>query len=95
VGEPGHRWLTALGDYSGRIATLDVVLTSGGRFASGPNPTQTPGYGSITLEFSDCETLILKYDLPSVDLYGSLRLTRLVTDNVALCEELGVSAAYE
>lgn len=88
MGDPGHRWLTALGGYSGRTATLDVVLTSGGRFEAGPKPTYTRGYGTITLDFSDCETLFMLYDLPSLDLIGGISLTRLVTDNVALCEEL-------
>jgi hypothetical protein len=97
LGEPGHRWLTALGDYSGKVATLDVELTSGGMFDSGPNPKQSPGYGTITLDFSDCETLTMRYDLPSLDeySYGVISMTRLATDKVALCEELMVRAASE
>ena len=34
VGEPGHRWLTAQGPYTGDTATLDVYLSSGGVFDS-------------------------------------------------------------
>jgi hypothetical protein len=41
LGDPGHRWLTAQGTYSGNQAVLNVSITSGGVFDSGsPAPVR-------------------------------------------------------
>ena len=89
LGEAGHRWVTAFGDYAGDEAVLDAELTEGGIFDSGNPPvTQTPGYGTFTLKFIDCNTLTLAYDFPTLGLSGVINLTRIATDNVALCEAL-------
>ena len=89
LGDPGHRWLTAIGDYSGGAAVLDVELTSGGIFgAAQPAPVQTSSYGTITLEFAGCNELELTYDLPSVARTGVIDLQRISDDKVALCQEL-------
>ena len=90
LGEPGHRWLTAFGNYSGGSAVLEVALTSGGIFtAAQPAPAQTPAYGTITLEFSGCNRLELAYELPALPRSGVIELQRISDDKVALCEELG------
>ena len=87
LGEPGHRWLTAFGPYSGDTATLDIELTQGGTFDSAtPEPTQTPGYGTITVEFANCSEGLVTYNIPSVGVAGSVPITRVANDNVALCE---------
>jgi hypothetical protein len=89
IGDPGHRWLTAFGEYSDGSAVLDVELTSGGIFgAAQPAPVQTPSYGTITLEFAGCNELQLTYDLPSVARSGVIDLQRISDNKVALCEEL-------
>lgn len=89
VGGPGQRWFTAIGDYSGHQATLQAELTAGGLFdAAEPAPVQTPGYGTVTLAFADCNSLVLTYELPGPELQGSMQLTRVVPDNIALCESL-------
>ena len=89
LGDPSQRWLTAYGDYSGNRATLDVELTSGGIFdASDPAPTQTEGYGTFILEFSDCNNGTITYDIPSLGLQGVIPITRVASDNIALCEAL-------
>src|SRR5210317_359371 len=50
LGEPGHRWLTALGAFDGDTAELNVELTRGGVFNSpSPDPAQEPD-GTITIE---------------------------------------------
>ena len=73
----------------GDSVTLNVELTSGGIFnGSVPQATQTPGYGTITIVFINCNEAILTYNFPSVGLSGEMTLTRVVTDNVALCEML-------
>jgi hypothetical protein len=89
VGEPGHRWLTALGEFNGATATLDVTNTTGGLFDRGePRPVNDNDYGTITLSFEDCATGLVEYDLPGPGVSGSIPIQRVVQDNVALCEAL-------
>ena len=89
LGEPGHRWLTALGEWEGNVVNLNVELTSGGVFN---NPeveiSQEADYGSMTIEFHDCENATLDFDLPDAGESGTIELVRIVNDNVALCEVL-------
>ena len=86
LGEPGHRWVTAFGSYSGHTATLDIEFTQGGVFNSGdPAPTQGP-YGTMTVEFANCSEGEVTYNIPSVGVAGSVPITRVANDNVALCE---------
>jgi len=87
LGDPGHRWLTAFGDYSGDTATLDVEFTSGGVFNAVPPQTTQDIDGSIILEFVDCDTGIVRFNIPSLGLSGTIPIARLTDDNVALCEE--------
>lgn len=92
LGEPGHRWLTAFGGWQGDTATLDVTLTTGGRF---DNPTSAqnsdPGtYGTVTIQFHDCNAATLTYNLFAVGETGEIPIRRLTTDNVALCEALAL-----
>jgi plastocyanin len=88
-GAPDQRWVTGAGNYTGDTVTLSVELTSGGIFnGSVPEATQTPGYGTITIVFISCNEAIMTYNFPSVGLSGEMTLTRVVTDNVALCEML-------
>ncbi len=88
-GAPDQRWVTGLGAYTGNTVTLNVELTSGGIFnAAEPLATQDTGYGTITIVFISCNEAILTYDFPSVGLSGEMTLTRVVDDNVALCEAL-------
>ena len=84
-----QRWVTGGGAYSGDTATISVELTTGGVFnGSDPMATQTPGYGTITIVFNNCNEAILTYDIPSLGLTGQMTLTRVLTDNVPLCEAL-------
>jgi hypothetical protein len=86
LGEPGHRWLTAFGSYSGNTATLDIELTRGGVFDSGtPAPTQSP-YGTLTVKFNSCSSADVTYNIPSVPASGTIPITRVANDNVELCE---------
>ena len=65
---------------------MEVELTSGGIFnASDPLATQSPGYGTITIVFINCNEALLTYNFPSLGLSGQMTLTRALTDNVALC----------
>jgi len=88
LGDPGHRWLTAFGDITGDMATLDVDVTSGGVFDAGvPVPTHQPD-GTIVIQFSDCGHGEVSYDISSVGLSGVIPIQRITNDNVALCEAL-------
>ena len=93
LGEPGHRWLTAQGPYTGNRAVLDVFVSEGGIFDAG-TPAPIPKMdGTIIVEFSDCEAGTITYDIPSVDRQGVIPIERIVPDNVALCEALGAPPA--
>jgi len=93
LGEPGHRWLTAQGPYDGDTANLVIYLTEGGVFDSPQPPTSVDlnGYGSMTLEFADCENGLVSYVIPSLGLSGEIPIQRIVPDNVPLCESLGAN----
>jgi PKD repeat protein len=87
-GEAGHRWVTAQGPYDGDTATLDVFLSTGGVFDSeepevvtGPDPI-----GTITIQWTSCTEGILTYNIPSLGLSGEIPISRIVDNNVALCE---------
>jgi len=88
LGEPGHRWLTAQGNYDGNKAELTITMTKGGIFDSAlPAPVSTAD-GTIVVEFADCEAGTVSYDIPSIDSQGIVPIQRVVPDNIALCEEL-------
>ena len=89
LGEPGHRWLTAQGPYSGDTAALTVYETSGGVFdAAQPAPGPAQAVGTIELSWSSCTAGLLSYDLPGLGLAGDVPIQRIVPDNVPLCESL-------
>ena len=90
LGEPGHRWLTAQGSYDGDTANLVIYLTDGGVFDSPQPPASLDldGYGSMTLEFADCENGLVSYEITSLGLSGKIPIERIAPDNVSLCESL-------
>ncbi|MBW2690880.1 MAG: hypothetical protein JRC99_13265, partial [Deltaproteobacteria bacterium] len=66
LGEPGHRWLTALGPYEGDTAVLDTFLSSGMIFDSAEPPVTTEQLGGATIEivWTDCNNGLVKYNIP-------------------------------
>jgi hypothetical protein len=90
LGEPGHRWLTAQGPYTDDTAELTLYLTTGGVFdaADPPATTDQQGYGTLTLQFADCENALATYEIPSLNRSGEIPLQRITDARVALCEEL-------
>ncbi len=89
LGEPGHRWFTAIGDLNGDRVSLSITLTSGGVFdQSSPPVDNEVGYGSAELVFSGCDAAELTYEFPGANLAGVMSLERVIKDNVALCEAL-------
>jgi hypothetical protein len=88
LGDPGHRWLTAQGNYERGVATLNVTLTRGGTFDSPTPPVSNDAeYGTMTVSFSDCNNGVIEYELPEIDDKGTIPITRVNADNVAACEE--------
>ncbi len=87
LGDPGHRWLTAVGNYVDDRAVLDVFNTYGGLFDDSTAVTQD-AYGTIIVQFFDCNSGTVEYDLPSVGLKGTVPIKRVARDNVSLCEAL-------
>jgi hypothetical protein len=88
IGDPGHRWLTAQGPFSGDTAELDISWTSGMIFDSGTPPFSQTQDGSITVEFFDCYTGLVTYDLGSAGVQGQVPIQRLGNDAVDLCQAL-------
>jgi cyclophilin family peptidyl-prolyl cis-trans isomerase len=90
LGSPGHRWLTALGDIEGDTAVLNITIASGGLFdtATDVQEVQYIDGGTITLSFSDCNSGMIEYDIPSIDRQGSVPIERVANDNAVLCEAL-------
>jgi hypothetical protein len=87
LGEPGHRWLTAQGAYSGDTAMLKVYVSSGGVFDSAVPAVGPPVQdGTMEVRFSGCNAGVIRYDIPSVGLAGEVPIQRIVLDNVSLCE---------
>ena len=86
LGDPGHRWRTALGTYAGATAELGIELTQGGVFnVVPPTPTQEAD-GTITLDFADCNTGTVTYDITSAGLQGTIPIERVAAGNLAACE---------
>jgi hypothetical protein len=90
LGEAGHRWLTGLGAISGGEASLDVYLARGGAFDAVDPPIDDPQtvVGSMSLEFTDCLTGTLEYDLTTPVVSGQIPLQPLADDHVELCESI-------
>jgi hypothetical protein len=91
LGDPGHRWLTAQGTYTGGQAVTDLTVTSGGLFdyTSDISRTDPPGSdGTMTLTFDDCYTGTVEYQMPALGKQGTIPIQRIVNDNAPLCEML-------
>ena len=95
LGEPGHRWITAQGEYVVNEALLEVWVTHGGTFDSEEPPPERYPDGEILLKFSTCNAGTVTYDIPSIDLQGIVPIQRITLDNVALCYQLNAEAGNE
>lgn len=97
LGEPGHRWLTAQGPYTGETASLTIYVTEGGVFDSADPPAQNDGIGdgTITIEFADCTEGLVTYQLTTPGVSGEIPIRRITDDNVALCEALAGEKATQ
>ena len=87
LGDPGQRWIVAQGSYWDGEAELEVGSMSGGRFDSGQSRPNHDPRGSILLQFEDCNTGSVFYDIPSIGRTGMVPIQRVNTENVAQCRE--------
>lgn len=91
LGDPGNRWMTAAGPYADDQAVLNIVLTSGGIFDTpgGVERTDPPGSdGTLVVTFDGCNSGMVEYDIPSIDMQGTVPIQRVAEDNVPICEAL-------
>lgn len=91
LGDPGHRWITALGTIEGNHSVMNIDMTSGGLFdnATPVQHTEPPGSdGSIILSFENCNSATVDYNIPSINRQGSISIKRVANDNIALCVAL-------
>jgi len=90
LGDPGHRWVTALGPYDGDTANLTIYVTEGGVFdrAEPATSTDLDGDGTMTIEFADCNAGLVSYEITSLGISGEIPIERVATENVPLCEAL-------
>ena len=90
LGDPGHRWLTAVGPIEGDHAMMEIEMTSGGLFDTPTEITRTdpPGSdGTIILTFDDCNTATVEYDIPSIGRQGIVPIRRVANDKIIDCEQ--------
>lgn len=91
LGDPGHRWLTALGPIEDNQAVMNIEMTTGGIFDTPTEIQRTdpPGSdGTILLTFTSCNSGTVEYDIPSINRQGMVPVQRVAGDNIALCEVL-------
>lgn len=91
LGDPGHRWLTAVGPIEGNQAIMEIEMTSGGLFDTATliDRTDPPGSdGTIILTFTSCNSGTIEYDIPSINRHGIVPIQRVANDNIVICEAL-------
>ena len=91
LGDPGHRWLTAIGPIDGNQITMNITITSGGIFDDPAeiDRTDPPGSdGTIMLTFESCSSGTIEYDIPSINRQGVIPIERVADDNIVICEAL-------
>jgi hypothetical protein len=88
IGEPGHRWMTALGTFEDTTADLKIFWNSGMIFDSDTPPSQQTQDGEMTVQFSSCTQGNIAYDLGTASVTGNVPVQRLANDIVTLCESM-------
>lgn len=86
LGAACQRWLTAQGNYDGAVAELVVYSASGGVFDAAPPVPVLEPIGSMVLQFDDCHSGMVSYDLPELGESGSIPIQRVASDNAAVCK---------
>jgi hypothetical protein len=88
IGEPGHRWMTAVGPFQGDTANLNINWSSGMIFDSASPPVSTNADGTIKVVFFNCFSGMVSYDLGASGRTGDVPIERIVNDAVPFCESM-------
>lgn len=88
IGDPGHRWMTAAGPFQGNTANLNITWSSGMVFDSESPAVERDSDGTMTVEFYDCYTGRVSYDLGASGRKGDVPIERIVNDAVPFCESM-------
>ena len=88
IGDPGHRWMTAIGPFQGDTANLGITWSSGMIFDSETPVVSNVNDGTMTIEFSDCKTGRVSYDLGDSGQVGEVPIERIINDGVPFCESM-------
>ena len=88
LGSPDQRWLTAQGVYDGAQAEMEVTVFAGGIFDAGTPAPEGVTDGSILLQFENCNSGTVTYDIPSIGRTNTIPIERIALDNVPHCEKL-------
>lgn len=83
----GQRWLTAQGPLNGTQADIAVYETTGGSFDDSTT-VSSEQIGTMNIQFTNCNSASLTYELTNESLSGSIDIVRAVPGTEALCEEL-------
>ncbi len=88
LGDPGQRWLVALGPFEGDTATLEVFNASGMVFNSTTPPVMEEKLegASIEVKWTSCKHARLKFDIPTLGQMGEIHIQRQAEDHVPACE---------
>ena len=87
LGDAYHRWLTAIGDYSGSRAELTLYKTTGGVFNSA-TPVEQIEMGKLVFKLRDCGHADIEYDIKLInDFVGQIPVQRIANENVSGCDK--------
>lgn len=88
IGDPGHRWMTAQGPFSGDTAQMPITWTTGMIFDSANPGFSQEQDGTLTVQFFDCVSGQATYDLGTAGVADQFPIVRLSNDARDLCESL-------
>ena len=87
LGDPGHRWMTAYGEYFENIAQLNLQTTAGGVFNL-PTELTEVDEGTLEIELFDCNSGVIRFDLSGPGISGAIPIRRGNPANSQACRSL-------
>jgi plastocyanin len=76
-----YDWLTGFGPFQGKVATLTLNRSSGGRFNDGSAVVTTVPAGSALLTFHNCSRATLEFEMTIPPRAGRIELQRILPAN--------------
>lgn len=87
IGDPGHRWMTAYGEFSENVAKLNLQTTVGGVFNMPTELTEVEE-GTLEVELFDCNSGVITFDLIGPGISGAIPIRRGNPANSQACRSL-------